>query len=98
MWRSSPAETPLARQISTLSAEWLRFLRERFGRDEPRVALHDPLTAAVLVQDGLCPFEERRIHVDDNAVSETIDGAPNITVATSVDANALRDHLMETWL
>ncbi len=88
----------LARQISALSTEWLGFLRERLGRSEPRIALHDPLTAAVLVHDGLCPFEERRIRVDDDAVAETVDGPPNITVATDVDVDALRDHLMETWL
>lgn len=88
----------LAQQISALSAEWLRFQVERFGSKNPRVALHDPLTAAVLVHDGLCPFEERTIRVDDKAASELLDGAPNITAATDVDVKALRDHLMETWL
>lgn len=88
----------LARQIAALSAEWLRFQSERFGSKNPRVALHDPLTAAVLVHDGLCPFEKRAIRVDDTAASECVDDTPNITTATDVDAKALRDHLMETWL
>ena len=88
----------LARQIAVLCDEWLGFLRERLGRAEPRVALHDPLTAATLVHEGLCPFEERRIRVDDKAVSTVEDGEPNISAATDVDSGALRDHLMETWL
>ena len=88
----------LARQISTLSAVWLDFLRDRFGREAPRVALHDPLTAAVLVEGGLCPFEEQRIRVDDAAVSEQVEGPANIRAATDVDVDKLRDHLMETWL
>lgn len=88
----------LARQIGALSEEWLRFQAERFGSKEPRVALHDPLTAAVLVRDGLCPFEEQRIRVDDGAASTREDGPPNVNAATDVDVKALRDHLMETWL
>lgn len=88
----------LARQIAALSSEWLDFQRTRFGAERPRVALHDPLTAAVLVEDGLCPFEERRIRVDDKAVAEDEPGEPNVSVATDVDTEALRNHLMETWL
>ena len=88
----------LAQQIGALSSEWLRFQAERFGSKEPRVALHDPLTAAVLVQDGLCPFEARRITVDEGAASTPTEGPPNINAAIDVNVKALRDHLMETWL
>ena len=88
---------PLARQIANLSETWLEFLRSRFGRPEPRVALHDPLTAATLVRGDLCNFAETLIEVDDGAASHRKEGTANIRVATSVDNDALRAHLMETW-
>ena len=88
----------LAQQISTLCTHWLDFLRARAGGKEPRVALHDPLTAATLVEAGLCPFEERRIRVDDGAATTVETGVANVEVATDVDTAALRQHLMETWL
>ncbi len=87
----------LTRQIARLCHEWLRFQAETFGVREPRVALHDPLTAAVLVHDGLCPFDERCITVDDGAVSRPAAGPPNVRAATDVDNATLRAHLMETW-
>ena len=89
---------PLARQIGQLSETWLEFLRTHFGRNQPRVALHDPLTAAVLVREDLCPFTEAAISVDDRAASHREDAEPNILVATDVDNDELRKHLMETWL
>lgn len=88
----------LAQQLGILCNEWLSFLRERSGGREPRVALHDPLTAATLVEAGLCPFEDRRVRVDDNAASHPEAGPPNICAATDVDNDALRLHLLETWL
>ena len=89
---------PLARQLAALCRHWLEFLRPHTGHAEPRVALHDPLTAAVLVEEGLCRFEERRILLDDRAVATIESGEPNLSAAVDVDAKALRDHLMETWL
>jgi len=88
----------LARALATLCEEWLRALRERLRAPRPRVMLHDPLTAAVLVEPGLCPFEPRRVRVDDAGASIPEPGAPNLEVAVDVDAAALCDHLMQTWL
>lgn len=88
----------LAQQIGKLSETWLEFLRTRFGRPDPRVALHDPLTAATLVRTDLCPFVDASIQVDERAASHRQSLPPNIRVATSVDNDALRAHLMETWL
>ena len=88
----------LAQQLATLSRLWLDFLRPHAGHKEPRVVLHDPLTAAVLVRDDLCPFEARCIAVDDAAQATVLPGEPNLMAATDVDVRALRDHLMETWV
>ena len=89
---------PLARQLAILCERWLDFLRPHTGHENPRVVLHDPLTAAILVEEGLCPFEEKRIRIDDRAASEIEAGQANIRAATDVDVRALRDHLMQTWL
>ena len=89
---------PLAQQIGKLSETWLEFLRSRFGRPDPRVALHDPLTAATLVKPELCPFADVSIEVDERAASHRQNSPANIRVATDVDNDALREHLMETWL
>jgi inosine-uridine nucleoside N-ribohydrolase len=88
----------LAQQLSTLCNEWLSFLRQRSGGREPRVALHDPLTAATLMEDELCPFADQRIRVDDGAASHREAGPPNICAATDVDNDALCLHLMEIWM
>ena len=88
----------LAQKIGSLSEIWLEFLRERFGRPHPRVALHDPLTAATLVRQDLCRFAETSIEVDEKAASLRTPEAPNIRVATDVNNDALREHLMATWL
>ncbi|HIG01043.1 MAG TPA: nucleoside hydrolase [Myxococcales bacterium] len=88
----------LAQQLSVLCTHWLKFLSQHPGHEAPRVALHDPLTAAILVNPGLCTFADRRIRLDDRAVARDEKGAPNLNAATDVDNQALRDHLMETWL
>lgn len=88
----------LARALGVLCEEWLRALSERLGAKSPRVALHDPLTAAVLVETALCPFERRRIRVDDAGAASPDPGPPNLEAATDVDNTALRAHLMATWL
>ena len=88
----------LARQMATLCTHWLDFLRPHAGHGKPRVALHDPLTAAILVEDGLCNFTERRVRLDEKAAAEIEPGEPNLLAATDVDVKALRDHLMATWL
>ncbi len=87
----------LARALSVLCGIWLEALRTRFGAPDPRVALHDPLTIATLVRDGLCPFEEVQLEMDDEG--RTTRGRGTRTeVATDVDLEATRTHLMETWL
>ncbi len=88
----------LARQRAALCTHWLDFLRPHAGHGKPRVALHDPLTAAILVENGLCNFTERRVRLDEKAAAEIEPGEPNLLAATDVDVKALRDHLMATWL
>ncbi len=88
----------LSDALATLSQHWLDLQRDTFGRTEPRVALHDPLTVAVLAEPTLCPIEPRAIVVDDRGAScHTDDGAP-IRAAVDVDAAGLRSHLMDHWL
>ncbi|MEO2169754.1 MAG: nucleoside hydrolase [bacterium] len=88
----------LPRKLAELAQIWLDFLRSKMGRDEPHVALHDPLTAAVLIDAGLSSFTEKRIRTDERAASAPEAGPANILVATDVDNDALRHQLMETWL
>ena len=88
----------LAQALSKLSTIWLEVQRTMIGAKTPQVALHDPLTAATLVEPGLCHFEERRIEVDDAGASQPASGPDNIKAAIDVDNQALRDHLMDTWL
>ena len=88
----------LAQSLSKLSAIWLEVQRTGLGSKRPKVALHDPLTAATLVETGLCHFEERCITVDDTGASAPGTGADNAEAAIDVDNDALRDHLMATWL
>ena len=88
----------LARRLAVLCRRWLEFLAEHSGHPTPRVALHDPLTAAVLINETLCSFSERRIGIDDRARTLSQTGAANVRAATDVDTKTLRDHLMTTWL
>jgi inosine-uridine nucleoside N-ribohydrolase len=88
----------LAQMLSKLSTVWLDVLRTSISKAPPRIALHDPLTAATLVEPGLCHFEERRIEVDGVGASRPARGPDNIEAAIDVDNAALRDHLMKTWL
>jgi len=88
----------LARSLSVLCDVWLTTQAEKMGARRPRVALHDPLTAAVLVEPGLCPFATRRIRVDEHGAAFPAPDAPEVEAATNVDTEALRGHLMETWL
>ena len=84
--------------LRTLCDHWLDFLAHGFGMPEPRVALHDPLTIATLMEPTLCPFELRRVDVDDKGNLISVPGPANIEIATDVDNPALRSHLLETWL
>lgn len=88
----------LAQALSTLSGHWLTAQRELLGSKRPGIALHDPLTAALLVEPSLCPLEPRHITVDDEGAAQRGDGSANIDAAVDVDNQALRDHLMATWL
>ena len=88
----------LSRALFDLCAVWLDVQRDQLGAEQPRVALHDPLTAATLVEPGLCSFEERRIQVDDQGAASEAPGVAPVEAATDVDNDALCAHLMQTWL
>lgn len=90
--------SPLMQVTARLCREWLDFQADTFRVEHPRVALHDPLTAALLVESGLCAVEPRHITVDDSAVTTVGIGPPNVDAALEVDNDALRDHLMDTLL
>ncbi|MDJ0787547.1 MAG: nucleoside hydrolase [Myxococcota bacterium] len=87
----------LARALHDLCRVWLDFQREKLGAEEPEVLLHDPLTAATLVEPGLCSFEERRIRVDDEGASTDAPDSTPLEVAADVDNDALCRHLMRAW-
>ena len=88
----------LARTLAALCERWLRVQALRFGAKRPRVALHDPLTAAVLVEPRLCPFAERRARIDDGAAAHDAADAPPLEVATDVDLPALQRLLRRAFL
>jgi len=88
--------SPLNDMIATLCREWLRAQAEMWNVEDPRVALHDPLTTAVLVEPGLCTYREMRVEVDDRGVPSEVGGPANVRVATGVDAEAARDHILDT--
>jgi inosine-uridine nucleoside N-ribohydrolase len=87
----------LAQTLATLSREWLIVLRDKLGASKPRVALHDPLAIATLVQPDLCPFERRQIRVDTQGFTHRESAGATVSVAVDVDRTTLRSHLMETW-
>ena len=89
---------PLNRALATLCERWLVAQAEELGVEHPLVALHDPLTVAVLAEPGLCGFADQRIEVDDRGVTTVVDGAVNVTAATTVDADAANQHVMATLL
>lgn len=88
----------LCQALATLCGHWLDLQRDAFGRDQPRVALHDPLTVALLAEPTLCPVEARSIVVDDGAASTHVEDGAAITAAVDVDVEGLRRHLMDCWL
>ena len=88
----------LARQLAKLCDEWIGFLKARGAGEKARVALHDPLTAAVLVEPDLATFADKSVTTDERAASTCHDDTPNLCVATSADNERLRNHLVETWL
>jgi hypothetical protein len=50
------------------------------------------------VEPGLCPFEARRVRVDEAGAPHPEPGPPNLEVAVDVDPEALRRHLLAIWL
>lgn len=92
------AGDPLTVSLASLCEGWLQAQRDLFDRDEPRVALHDPLTAAVLVEPDLCPLQPRSIAVGSRGETTIVDEAPNVSVAVDVDPRAARDHMMSILL
>jgi purine nucleosidase len=88
----------LAQVLSKLCGVWLEMQRTGMGSKDPRIALHDPLTAATLVRPGLCNFESCCIRVDEAGATTPGSGADNVEAAIDVNNDALRDHLMESWL
>jgi purine nucleosidase len=88
----------LTATLATLCGHWLELQRSAFDRPEPRVALHDPLTAGVLVEPNLCTFAPREIAVDDRGATTLVGtGTGTVTAAVGVDPEAVRRHLMD-WL
>ncbi len=91
----------LNRALAVLCREWMKLQAEQFGRDTPTVALHDPLTVALLVEPDLCGYETRRITVDDRAVTTEAPADTagyEVRAAATVDAEAVRAHIMDVLL
>jgi purine nucleosidase len=88
----------LNRLLAVLSEEWLQLQSRLWGAEEPVVALHDPLTVAVLVEPELCTYASRRIVIDDEAyAAEAAAGDKDglaVRAAVDVDPEATRANIM----
>jgi purine nucleosidase len=87
----------LCRALASMGDIWLEKLKE-FGNPEPQILLHDPLTVASLPAPDLCPMQPLRLVRDGEASWARRPGAANIEVATDVDAERLRELVIETLL
>ena len=93
----------LDQMLAALCREWLRAQEEDFQLPDPRVALHDPLTAAVIVRPDLCQWAERTVTVDKRGHASAV--APDassgetegtvVLVAVDVDPPAARAELLD---
>ena len=92
------AGDPLAAQLAVLCGHWLDAQRDRLGSTHPAVLLHDPLAAATLVESQLAPFATRHVRVDTRGHTHHEPGGAAVEVATGVDNDALRAHLLGVWL
>ena len=93
----------LDQMLAALCREWLRAQEEDFQLPDPRVALHDPLTAAVIVRPDLCQWAERSVTVDKRGhatavvpdVSSGETEGTMVQVAVDVDPPAARAELLD---
>jgi purine nucleosidase len=88
---------PLHRLLAALCREWLRAQDEDFDLPDPRVVLHDPLAAAVLVRPELCTWADRTVTVDDrgqSTVTGPSGGGTTIRAAIDVDPPAVGAELL----
>ena len=88
---------PLSQLLAALCREWLRAQAEDFDLPDPRVVLHDPLAAAVLVRPELCTWADRTASVDDRGQSTVTDpsgGGTKIRAAVDVDPPAVSAELL----
>ncbi len=88
------AGDPFNRALASLCERWLVAQRNELAVERPIVALHDPLTVAVLAEPGLCEYADRRIEVDDHGATTVLEGEPNIVAAVTVDADAANRDVM----
>lgn len=92
----------LNQTVAALCREWLRAQAEDFDLPDPRVALHDPLAVAVMVEPDLCTWTERTVTIDDRGNSTVLEaGDPRgttIRTAVTVDATTLSGELLATLL
>ncbi len=88
---------PLNRMLASLCREWLRAQDEDFNLPDPRVVLHDPLAAAVLVRPDLCTWTDHTITVDDrgqSTVGHGDEGGTTIRAAVDVDPDEVSAELL----
>lgn len=93
---------PLGAALTNLCGHWLDLQRDAFDRADPRVALHDPLTTALVAVPDLCPTAPRTIAVVEDGASEhrsADDPAANeLVAAVDVDPDKVRRHIVEQLL
>jgi inosine-uridine nucleoside N-ribohydrolase len=87
----------LARALADLCQRWVA-VQEKMGFPKPGVCLHDPLTVALLVCPDLCPTEEMRLVISEDARARRTEGPPNARVAVAVDEERTRQLVLDTIL
>jgi len=93
---------PLGVTLADQCGRWLDLQRKTFGRAEPTVALHDPLTTALVAVPDLCPTAARTIAVVEAGATElrppSDPDATEVRAAIDVDPDSVRGHIVEHLL
>ncbi|MFQ5810433.1 MAG: nucleoside hydrolase, partial [Armatimonadota bacterium] len=87
--------TPLSGAIMRMTELWQE--AHRGGEDDaPRMpVVHDPLAVLVAADPTLVECEAERIEIDDDGRCVKTPGKPNVAVAKEVDADRVRQRLVE---
>ena len=88
-------DTPLSRAIMHMTELWQKAGQKSEDEAPPMPVVHDPLAVLVAADPTLVRCEAMRIEIDDEGRCVRQTGKPNIAVAVDVDADRVREKLVE---